>query len=79
MAGLGTIGKLLVGLGILLVGMGLLLMVMDRLTGGQGWRLPGDILIRRGNTTIYIPIATSILVSLLLTALLYLISWMSRR
>ena len=32
-------------------------------------RLPGDIVIRRGNWTIYIPIATSILLSLILTLL----------
>ena len=36
-------------------------------------RLPGDILIKRGNGTVYIPITTSILVSVLLTVLANLI------
>jgi hypothetical protein len=36
-------------------------------------RLPGDILIKRGNGTIYIPITTSILVSVILTILANLV------
>ncbi len=77
--GLGAIGKILVAAGLVVVVAGLLLIAAGRLTGGQGWRLPGDILIRRDNVTIYIPIATSILLSLLLTGLLYLISLAARR
>ena len=36
-------------------------------------RLPGDILIKRGNGTIYIPITTSIIVSVLLTVVVNLV------
>jgi hypothetical protein len=36
-------------------------------------RLPGDILIKRGNGTLYIPITTSILVSVLLTLIVNLV------
>lgn len=39
--------------------------------------LPGDILIRRGNFTVYIPLATSLLLSLILTIFLNL--WFFRR
>ena len=63
------IGKLLIVFGILiaLVGVGLLL------AGRLPWigRLPGDIYVRRGNFTFYFPLATSILVSLVLTLIFW--------
>ncbi|RFU65844.1 DUF2905 domain-containing protein [Peribacillus glennii] len=37
-------------------------------------RLPGDIFIKKGNTTFYFPFVTSIIVSIVLSAVLYLIS-----
>ena len=77
--GPGAVGRLLVLVGALIVLVGLFLIAVGRLTGGQGWRLPGDILIRRDHVTVYIPIATSILLSLLLTLALYLISLAGRR
>lgn len=44
---------------------------------GLAWkfigRLPGDILIKKGNVTFYFPIVTSILISLLLSTILYII------
>ena len=58
-------GKLLVILGIVLAGIGLLVMM-----GLPIGRLPGDVSYRRGNTTFYFPLATSIIVSILLTLLL---------
>lgn len=75
MPGLPDIGRGLIFLGVLLVIMGLLFMVGGNLSqrlGGIG-RLPGDILIRRGNFTFYFPLATSLLVSLVLTAILWLL------
>lgn len=69
---------MLVGFGIFLIIAGLFLLLLSRLTGG-GWRLPGDVVLRRDNVTIYIPIATSILVSVLLTILFYLLSLFTRR
>jgi len=58
---------ILIGLG--LVALGLLWPVIARL--GLG-RLPGDIVVERGNFRFYAPLATSLLVSLLLTAILWL-------
>lgn len=60
--------KFLVTLGIGLVLAGLLWPLLEK--SGLG-RLPGDLLIERGNTTIYIPLATSLLVSAVLTLILW--------
>jgi hypothetical protein len=59
------VGRLLVGIGLLIAGLGVLVML-----GLPIGRLPGDIVVRRGNGTFYFPIATSILVSVILTLLL---------
>jgi Protein of unknown function (DUF2905) len=56
--------KLLIVIGLLLVVVGLVWLVGERL--GLG-RLPGDIVIERGGMRIYIPIATSIIVSIALS------------
>lgn len=61
--------KLLIFAGLALVALGLLWMVGERL--GLG-RLPGDIVIEREGLRIYLPLATSLLVSLLLTLMLWL-------
>ena len=60
-------GKLLVIIGLVIMGVGFLVMA-----GLPIGRLPGDISIRRGNTTFYFPLATSIIGSLILTLLLTL-------
>ena len=57
-------GKLLVVVGLVIAGLGLLMM-----SGLPIGRLPGDFAFRRGNTTFYFPLATSILVSIILTLL----------
>ncbi|MBO9310754.1 MAG: DUF2905 domain-containing protein [Chloroflexus sp.] len=59
------IGRWLIGVGILLVVIGLVMMAAGRLP----WlgRLPGDILIERDNLTIFIPLGTMLVVSLILT------------
>jgi hypothetical protein len=64
-------GKLLILVGALLVLVGLALTFGDRLGFFRIGRLPGDIVYRRGNFTFYFPIITSIVLSLLLTALLW--------
>jgi len=63
-------GKILVVFGLVLVGVGLLLLYGSKIP----WlgRLPGDITIRRENVTFYFPLATSIVISLILTFLLWL-------
>lgn len=64
-------GKVLIVAGIVLVLAGVVWMLGERF--GLG-RLPGDILIERGGTRIYIPITTSILISAVLSLMLWLIS-----
>jgi hypothetical protein len=61
-------GKLLIIVGVIIAGIGLLVMM-----GVPIGRLPGDISYRRGNTTFYFPLATSILASVVLTLLLMLL------
>jgi hypothetical protein len=51
-------------IGVIIAGIGLLVML-----GIPIGRLPGDITYRKGNTTIYFPLATSILASIILTLL----------
>ncbi len=62
-------------LGAVLFGAGLVWLFAPGIPLG---RLPGDIRIERGGTRIYIPIATSILLSLLLSAVLWIVNWLSR-
>ena len=57
-------GRILIVLGLVLVAGGLLIKM-----GLPIGRLPGDITIRRGNVSFYFPLATSIIVSILLTLL----------
>ncbi|MEF8794212.1 DUF2905 domain-containing protein [Thiohalorhabdus sp.] len=61
--------RFLVILGLVLVGAGLLWPFLQKL--GLG-RLPGDILIRRDNWHFYFPLTTSLLLSLLISLLLWL-------
>jgi hypothetical protein len=64
---LGTLGKILVFFGLILAAIGLLLIWSDKIP----WigRLPGDILIKKKNFTFYFPLATSLLISVILTLL----------
>lgn len=68
---LGGLGRLLIFLGLVLAAVGLIFVVLGRLPGIP--RLPGDILIRRGNVTFYFPLATSLLISVLLTLIFSLL------
>jgi hypothetical protein len=60
-------GRVLVILGLVIAAAGLLVMM-----GLPIGRLPGDLTFRRGNTTFYFPLATSIIASIILTLLLAL-------
>ncbi len=66
------IGKFLMITGGILFLIGLLLSFSDRIPFIG--RLPGDIVIRKGNFVFYFPIVTSIVLSVVLTLLFYLIS-----
>ena len=69
---MGDLGKLLVLLGGIVVIVGLALILLGRTNLPIG-RLPGDIIYRGKNTTFYFPLATSIVVSVVLSILLYVI------
>jgi Protein of unknown function (DUF2905) len=68
--GVQYIGKFLVLLGLIVAALGGLLLISGKIP----WigKLPGDILIQRKNFTFYFPLATSILLSLILTLIFWL-------
>ena len=75
---LGSLGRWMVLLGLGVAGLGVLLWLLQR-SGLPLGRLPGDLRFTSGNTTCIVPLASSILISLLLTLLLNLIvRWFSR-
>lgn len=84
MAEWGTLGKLLIGIGAIVMGLGALLVFADRVPGvGNlfGWfgKLPGDISIKRDNFSLFFPLGTSIVLSIAISLLFYLLSWLFRR
>ncbi len=58
-------GKILMTLGIILLIIGMIWQFIGK--------LPGDIVIKKGNTTLYFPIVTSIIVSIVLSVIFYVI------
>lgn len=67
---MGQLARLLIVFGLVSLAIGALLLFAPKLP--LLGRLPGDLLFRRGDTTVYVPIATSILLSIVLTFLLNL-------
>lgn len=67
------LARLLIGLGALLVLTGLVVWLLGSSLQGLG-RLPGDIRIERPGFTLYLPLASGLLVSVVLSLLLYLLS-----
>jgi hypothetical protein len=65
-----SLGKGLVIIGLLITAVGVLLLVSEKI----GWigRLPGDITIRRENFTFHFPLATCIVISAVLSLLVWL-------
>ncbi len=72
-----SIGRALLVAGLVMAAVGLALTFADHvpLLG----RLPGDMRLGGDRVTVYVPIATSILLSVLLTAVLSLVAWLGRR
>lgn len=70
-------GRLLIGLGLLLVVVGLLVMGLQRIGLGPG-HMPGDFAYRGRNVQVWFPLGTCIVISLLLSGLLYLLSRIRR-
>jgi len=65
-----SLGKGLILIGLLITAVGVLFLFSEKI----GWigRLPGDITIRRENVTFYFPLATCLLISVLLSLLIWL-------
>jgi Protein of unknown function (DUF2905) len=68
-----SIARLLVKLGLLLIVAGGIVYLVGKLGIPLG-RMPGDLTLRRKNVVVYFPLATSILLSILLTLIFYLLS-----
>jgi hypothetical protein len=66
------IGKMLLFFGLVVAAIGLALLLAGRTNLPIG-RLPGDIVYRGKNTTFYFPLVTSILLSVVLSAVFYVI------
>jgi len=71
------LGKLLMVFGAVLVAAGVLLTFAGRMNLPLG-RLPGDLVYRGKNTVFYFPLATSILVSIVLSLVFYLVGHFRR-
>ena len=71
------VGKLLVGLGVLLIVVGALVLLFGRMGLPLG-RLPGDIAIRGRHGSFYAPIATCLLISVVLSLLMWLLNHFRR-
>ena len=74
---MGDLGRMLIFLGGLLLILGLVLILAGKVNLPIG-RLPGDIVYRGKNTTFYFPLATSIVLSVILSIVLYLVNRMRR-
>jgi hypothetical protein len=67
---MGDVGKTLIALGAILVILGVIFLLAQKVSFLG--KLPGDIVIRRENFTLYFPLGTSILISIILSLLLFL-------
>jgi uncharacterized protein HemY len=80
----GGLGKLLIGIGLAIAVLGGLLLLVGRIPGIHhlfDWvgKLPGDISIKRDNFNLFFPLGTSVLLSILLSLVFYVLSWIFRR
>lgn len=76
MYGFQTMGKMLIIIGAVSILVGILVYLGGRLGLGK---LPGDILYSKGNFTFYFPLATSLIISLILTAIMFLLRFLRNR
>jgi Protein of unknown function (DUF2905) len=68
-----SLGRLLIVLGLLVAALGVLLMIGEKLPIRLG-RLPGDILIRGKNSVFYFPLVTCLLISVVLSLVMWLLN-----
>jgi hypothetical protein len=69
---MGEIAKVMILIGAVLIVAGLLILFFPRWPFAG--RLPGDILIKKENYTFYFPLATSIVISIIISLVLYFIN-----
>jgi Tfp pilus assembly protein PilO len=79
-----AIGKLLIAIGSGIIVLGLLLLAGDRIPGvgtALSWfgKLPGDLSFKRDDVSVYFPLATSIVISILLSLVFVVLGWFFRR
>lgn len=80
----GGIGRFLLLVGAGLAGVGAVLVLLGKVPGAVDWlgwlgRLPGDIAVKREHYSFYFPLATSLLISAVLSLLWYLLSLVGKR
>jgi hypothetical protein len=74
---MGDLGRMLIFVGGMLLVFGIVLILAGKVNLPIG-RLPGDIVYRGKNATLYFPLATSILLSVILSLVLYVVNRMRR-
>jgi len=72
-------GKILIAVGLVMALAGLVLVLGSRFSFFGLGRLPGDIAYKGKNVSVYFPVVTSLVISVVLTLLLGLISWFTRK
>ena len=73
------LGKLLVILGMVLVAIGLLVMAGSKLSFFGLGKLPGDIAYKGKNISVYFPVVTCFILSVVATLVTWLVSWLMKR
>ncbi len=66
-----SIGKILIGLGVFLLFLGVIFLLLNKISGIG--HLPGDFYFSKGNFRFYFPLATSLILSIVLTIILNLV------
>ena len=74
---LAPIGKMLIGAGLLIAVAGVLLLFSDKIPFLG--KLPGDISVKKDNFQLYVPITTCIVLSLLLSLIMWLFSYFGKK
>lgn len=74
---MGDVGRLLIGLGLLIAAIGVAILLAGKMGLPLG-RLPGDFAWRGKHTTVYFPLVTCILVSVVLSLVFWIISRLGR-
>lgn len=73
-----TVGKWIIFVGLVVVALGIVIWVVSKLGFPVG-KLPGDINVQKEKIRFYFPLATSLILSLILTILVNLIVWLFRK